>query len=199
MLPDFTKAKARAERDLIRTIEKQVPMIAPLLKDVATVRQHEGQESHLTRADRSKTKTTPRLFQFPMEFSRDDLKRSDLSIVQQRLLELAQQIADAHTKRMIEVVNEAADEVGNVVHANGELTQDKLLEVFRKVEMDFDPKTMKLTSGHRFVMHPETAAKVIPKVQEWEQDPEFRAEYERIMATKREEWRAREARRKLVD
>ena len=99
---------------------------------------------------------------------------------------------------MLEVVEEAAEEVGNVVHADGELTQDKYLEIFRTIDMDFDPTTLKLAPGFRWVMHPDMAARVVPKVQEWEKDPAFNAKYERIMATKREEWRDREARRKLV-
>ena len=199
MFPDFAKAKARAERDLVRAIVRQVPIVAPLLKGVASVRQHEGRESHLTRADNSKSTTKPRHAQFPLTFSREELKRPDLSIVRQKLVDLAQQMGEHQTKRMLEVVKEAADEVGNVVHTNGELTQDKFLDVFRAVEMEFDPMTMKLLPGFQFVMHPDLAARVVPKVQEWERDPEFNAKYERIMATKREEWRDREASRKLVD
>jgi len=53
--------------------------------------------------------------------------------------------------------------------------------------------------GFVWVMHPDMAASVVPKVKEWERDPVFSAEYERIMAVKREEWRDREANRKLVD
>lgn len=198
MLPDFTKAKARAERHLLRIVKQQVPIVAPLLKGVATYVQHEGLGSHLTRADNSTSTINYQHFEFPMTFSREELKRFDLSVVLQRLADLAQQMGEAQTKRMLEVVGEAADEVGNVVHAGGELTQDKFIEICRKVEMDFDPKTLKLLPGFTFVMHPEMAAKVVPKMQEWEKDPEFNAKYEHIMATKRGEWRDREARRKLV-
>jgi len=67
-----------------------------------------------------------------------------------------------------------------------------------QIQMEFDPATGKPT-GHVFSMHPDTAAKVIPKLQAWEQDPAFKEEYERILEEKREEWRVREDRRKLVD
>ena len=137
-------------------------------------------------------------FEFPLTLSREDFKRGDLSAVCEKLVDLAREMGEHQTKRMLEVVKEAADEVGNVVHADGELTQDKFLDIFRKVELDFDPKTLKLLPGFSFVMHPQMAEKVIPKVRGWEGDPEFTAKYEHIMATKREEWRDREARRKLV-
>ena len=198
MLPDFAKAKARAQRDFLRTIEQQVPIVAPLLKGVAKFRQHEGRGGHLMRADDSKSTIKYQNSEFSFTLSREELKRPDPSVVRQKIIDLARQIGEAQTKRMLEVVKEAADEVGNVVHADAELTQDKFLDIFRKVEMDFDPKTLKLLPGFSFVMHPEMASKVVPKVQEWEKDPEFNAEYERIMATKREEWRDREACRKLV-
>ena len=71
--------------------------------------------------------------------------------------------------------------------------------MFRKVEMDFDPQTLQPKPGFVFVMHPDTAASMVPKVKEWEKDPTIKAEYERIIAVKREEWRDREANRKLVD
>ena len=198
MLPDFAKAKARAERDLLRAVEQDVPNVGPLLKGVAKFRQHEGRGSHLTRADNSTSTINYQRFEFSFTLSREELKQFDLPVVRQKLVDLARQMAEEQTKRMLEVVKEAADEVGNVVHAGGELTQDKFLDIFRKVEMDFDPKTLKLLPGFTFVMHPEMATKVVPKVQEWENDPEFNAKYEHIMATKRGEWRDREARRKLV-
>ena len=198
VLPDFAKAKARAERNLLRVVEQEVPNVAPLLKGVAKFRQHEGRGGHLTRADNSKSTINYQRFEFSFTLSRDELKRFDLSVVLQKLVDLARQMAEEQTKRMLEVIKETADEVGNVVHAGGEFTQDTFIDIFRKVEMDFDPKTLKLLPGFSFVMHPEMAAKVIPKMQEWEKDPEFNAKHERIIATKREEWRDREARRKLV-
>jgi hypothetical protein len=198
VLPDFAEAKARAQRDLIRAVEQQVPIVAPLLKGVARFRQHEGGGTHLTRADNSESTIKYQRSEFSFTLSREEFKRFDLSVILQKLVALARQMGEDQTKRMLEVVKEAADEVGNVVHADGELTQEKFLEVFRRVEMDFDPKTLKLLPGFSFVMHPDMAAKVLPKVQEWEKDSEFNAKYERIMATKREDWRDREARRKLV-
>ena len=198
VLPDFAKVKARAERDLLRAVQQQVPLFAPLLKGVATFRQHEGRGSHLTREDNSTSTTEYRRSEFSFTLSREEFKRCDLSAVCQKLVDLARQIAADKTKRMLEVATEAANEVGNVVHADGALTQDKFLDILRKVDMDFDPKTLKLLPGFSFVMHPETAATVVPQMQEWERDPKFTAKHEGIMATKREEWRDREARRKLV-
>ena len=175
MLPDFAEAKVRAGRDLLRAVEQEVPNIAPLLKGIAKFRQHEGRGSHLTRADNSKSAINYQRFEFSFTLSHEELKRFDLSVVRQKLVDLARQMAEEQTKRMLEVVIETAYEVGNVVHAGGELTQDKLIDIFCRVEMDFDTKTLKLLPGFSFVMHPEVAAKVVPKKRTFKvsNDPHF--------------------------
>ena len=195
-MPDFAKAKACATRHLLRTIEQQVPVAAPLLRGVAKFRQHEGRDTHLRREDNTETDMDGQELSIPITLNREEMR--DMSVVREKVMALARQIGEEQTQRMLKVVSDAADEVGNVVQADGELTQEKFLEIFRTVEMEFDPKTLQLLPGFQFVMHPETAAKVIPKIKEWEKDPEFNAKHERIMERKREEWRDREARRKLV-
>jgi hypothetical protein len=198
MLPDFTLAKARANRDLLRWVQRQIPAVTPLIQGVAAFRQHEGKIGKLVRSDESEHTIDYRLESFEFTLDREEMKRFDLAGTQQKLTDLAKRVGEAQTKRMLEVAGEAADSVGNVVHAGGELTPDKLLEVFRRVQMDFDPQTLKPKPGFVWVMHPDMAATVIPKAKEWEKDQAFNEEYERILATKREEWRDREARRKLV-
>jgi len=199
MLPDFTKAKSRANRDLLRWVRRQIPAVTPLIRGVASFHQHEGKIGRMVRPDESEDTIDYQPESFEFVLSRDEMKQFDLQAIQQKLTRLAEQIGQAQTKRMLQVAGEAADSVGNVVHAGGDLTQDKFLEVFRRVQMDFDPATLQPKPGFVWVMHPDMAASVVPKVKEWEKDPAFNAEYERIMAMKREEWRDREANRKLVD
>jgi hypothetical protein len=127
------------------------------------------------------------------------MRQFDMQAIQRKLIELARRVGEAQAKRMLEVAGEAADSVGNAVHADGELTPDKFLEVFRRVQMDFDPDTLQPGRDFVWVMHPDTAASVVPKIKEWENDPVFNARYEAIISLKREEWRDREASRKLAD
>lgn len=199
MLPDFTKVKAKANRDLLRWVQRQIPSLTPLIQGVATVRQHEGRSSRLKRVDQTEGEIEYRAESFEFSLDREEMKRFDLPALQRKLADLATRIGEAQAKRMLEVAGEAADSVGNVVHTGGNLTADHLLEVFRKVEMDFEPDTLMPKPGFTWVMHPDTAAAVVPKAKEWEKDPAFQKEYENILATKREEWRVREARRKLVE
>lgn len=199
MLPDFTKAKARANRDLLRWVQKQVPLVTPLIRGVQTFRQHEGRAGTIVRVDASEAPIEYKEEGFEFTLTRDEMRRFDLALIQQKLLELAKQLGQAQSKKMLEMAGRAADEVGNVVNAEGKpLTPEKFLEIFKKVQMDFDPQTLEPKPGFVFVMHPDMAAKIVPKVKEWEKDPKFNAEYERIIDENREAWRAREANRKLV-
>ena len=199
MLPDFTRAKTRFNRDLLRLLRKQIPAVAPLMQGVATLHQHEGKSGQIVRADGSEAPIDYEDVSCESVLNREEMKRFDQEVILQKLTEVAKQIGQAQTQQLLKTAGEAADSVGNVVHAGGELTPDKYLELFRKVERDFDPQTLQPKPGFVWVMHPDMAASVVPKVKEWEKDPAFNAEYERIMAVKREEWRDREANRKLVD
>ena len=198
MLPDFKSVKTLVNRNLLRWVRQQIPAVAPLMQGVPTYRQHEGKMGTIVRADESEDPIDYQLVSREAVLDREEMKRFDLEAIQQKLIEVANQLGQAQTQLLLEAAGEAADSVGNVVHAHGELTPDKILEVYRKVEMDFDPQTLQLKPGFVWTMHPDMAASVVPKVKEWEKDPAFKAEYERIMAVKRREWRDREANRKLV-
>lgn len=199
MLPDFTVVKARVNRDLSRWANQQIRTIEPLLDGVSTIQQHEGKAGRIVRTNESEAPIDYRSVSTEFVQKREELKHSDIKTIQEKLLKGANEIAQAQVRHMLAAAGEAAESVGNVVDAGGELTPDKFLDVFRKIEMDFDPHTLQPSPGSIFVMHPETAASVAPKVKQWEKDPEFKAEYERIIAANREEWRDREADRKLVD
>lgn len=199
MLPDFTKAKARANRDLSRWANEQIRAVEPLLQGVSTTRQHEGKAGRIVRAD--ETEASIDFCSVSSEFvqNREELKHSSIGTIQEKLLKVTKEIARAQVRQILAATGAAAESVGNVVDAEGELTQDKYLDMFRKIEMNFDPRTLQPSRGTTLVMHPELAASVVPKLKQWETDREFKAEYDRIIAAKREEWRDREANRKLVD
>ena len=199
MLPDFKRVKTHVNRYLLRWVRKQIPAVAPLMQGVAMFHQHEGKSGKIVRANESEDPIDYQEAAYESVLNREEMKRFDLEATQQKLTEAANQLGQAQTQGMLEAAGKAADSVGNAVHAGGELTPDKFLEVLRRVERDFDPQTLQPKPGFVWVMHPDMAASVVPKVKEWEKDPAYQAEYERIMAVKREEWRDRGANRKLVD
>ena len=199
MLPDFIRVKTRVNRDLLRWVRQQIPTVAPLMQGVAKYHQHEGKHGRIVRNDGSEDPIDFKHVSCESVLNREEMKRFDWEALLQKLTAVAEQVGRAQTQQMLAVAGEAAESVGNVVPAGGELTPDKFLEVFRRVEMDFDPQTLRPKPGLTIALHPDIAASVLPKVKKWEKDPKYKAEYERIISVKREEWRDREANRKLVD
>jgi hypothetical protein len=199
MLPDFPSVKAHVESTLLRWCLAQIPQLAPLLGQIKSSHQHEGKRWHLSRSDKSTEETGFEMTHFEFVLTRDEMRRTDLPSLLEKLKDMAEQMAEAQETMLFSRVSAAAEAIGNTVDAGGDIKPEHLLEMLEKIQMDFDPATGEPAKGQVFVMHPDTAAKVVPKVKAWENDPAFRAEHDRIIARKREEWRAREDRRKLVD
>src|SRR6266849_1523743 len=162
MLPDLATVKRRANRDLLRWVRLQVPVLTPLIQGIGTFRQHEGRLLRMVRRDESEDTSGLRQSEFSLALEREDMRRFDLVAIQKKLSQLAKEMGDDQAKRLLEVVGQAADSVGNVVHAGGEPKPDHFFEILRRVEMDFDAKTLQPVPGFMWVMHPDTAAKLAP-------------------------------------
>jgi hypothetical protein len=94
----------------------------------------------------------------------------------------------------IEAVVKAA---GNeILFRAGDLTAEDFFRLVEKVEVDFDEYGRPLSG---FCFGPELAAEVAKKQPEWDKDERVRARGEELMRQKREDFREREARRRLVD
>lgn len=199
MLPDLPEVKSALRAKVLKFAVQRIPIIEPLLGEVGHIRQHEGRAAQMVRSDASTDELTYPRSEFGIPLSPEEMKSLDFEGLLEKLNGLAEQMAEAQARMMLAKVGESAKQVGNTVSAGGgELTPEHLFEVMDKVEWSFDPQTEEPT-GMSFVMHPDTAAKIIPLVKEWEQNPVFKARHEQLLQRKREEWRARENRRKLVD
>jgi hypothetical protein len=198
MLPDFVRFKRHLNRSLARWVQQQIPIVAPLLRDIATFRQHEGKSGKIARADESESVIEYHQSSFEFTMTREEMMKSGLPAIQRKLMELAEHIASDQKRQLLDLAGRAAESSGNVVHAGSDLTPDNLLDLISRVPEDFDPQTLEPEPGPVFVLHPDTAAKVLPQAKEWERDPGFKAKLDKIKDKKREEWRDREADRKLV-
>jgi hypothetical protein len=198
MLPDFPAVKAHARRALTGWIQRQVPVVAPLLRNVSGSVQHEGASARLFRDDGSEGRIDYEKTSLGIEISREEMRSLDMHRLQEKLLDLAKKFADAQEAMMFRKLSEAVQEVGNTVDAGGDLQQHHFLEMIRKIDMSFDPMTNE-PKGLTIVVNPNDVDRLMAKWKSWEQDAAFTAEYENLMGQKREEWRARESNRRLVD
>ena len=118
--------------------------------------------------------------------------------IREKLDVVAEDAARQMSQGIFRELQKAADETGNTVNAKGKpISKEHFLELLEKIETDFGPNGEWLPPS--IVMHPDAWKANEPKFKEWEQDKEFTARHEEMINKKREEWRAREALRKLVD
>jgi hypothetical protein len=198
MLPDYPAIKTELQRQLAAWARAQTPIIAPLLSQVSRYTQHEGREHRLIRRDASEDASGYEKFEARIEISKDAVKMLNLPALQSAFLEMARELAGQQTRMMLAAVSASAEQVGNKVDVGGELRPDHVLDMMRRMEIDFDPDTGEPHYGS-FVMHPDLLEKLRPKFEAWNRDPALMAENNNILEQKRREWLDRESSRKLVE
>lgn len=99
---------------------------------------------------------------------------------------------------LYEKLDKITQETGNVVNTGGKpLTHDLFLDLIEKMHIEFDekgePRMPSLNAGSEMFAH---LQREMPK---WHSDPVFQTRWKAIMDRKREDFREREACRRLVD
>ncbi len=199
MFPDFPEAKKKVERQLLAMVQKLIPQIVPLLGQVKRFKQHEGKAWKLL--DENQSVGTSGGYQeisVEVQLKREDQRRFDPEKLLGVIVDIARGLADEQSSLMFKRIKEVVDNEGGSIDVGGDLKPEHLFEAMRKKDMEFDPRTGE-PIGEAIIMHPETLKKIGPKLKKWEADPQIKKELDRITEKKREEWREREARRKLVD
>lgn len=198
MLPDFPELKKQLRLLLRERLRQSFDRQAPVISEVRRFKSHEGDTFTIHRLDGSVT--TSSYHRAETEFSID--RRELPTLTPQQLItrvdEAAGKMAEQASKHFFETLNEAVSKAGNVVNAQGQpISPELIFQVLEKIQLDFDedgkPHGLTMVVGPKLA---ETLRTLIPK---WEADPELNRRYERLMDKKREEWRDRESRRKLVD
>lgn len=198
MLPDYPDTKNRARRLLIKLIQEQMPQHEPLLAGIKHSRVHEGRSAVLTRQDESIDDIEFRSAGAEVSLTREQMRRVTVDELLEHVSSMAAQLAGQQVQLMFEKVSKAVEEVGNVVSASELGTKEAFLEMQRKLEVDFDPETLE-PKNLVIVLHPSQVQSFKAQAEEWEKDPAFVAEMDRIREQQIEAWRARENSRKLVD
>jgi len=198
VLPDFPQVKKKILQQIAGAIN-QYPKQDQFLGSMSRLVQHEGDRTTLEREDGS---TSIIDYAEPIEavatLSTEDIRRHGPVATQKVVRELARDIAQGLAQRAIKKFEEATDEVGNTVDAKGEPFSAELhLEVLRKLRLTFaDDGTWVIP---QLAAHPKHKDKIEAVLREAGKDPAFVAERDKIVNQQREEWRAREANRRLVD
>jgi hypothetical protein len=201
MLPDFRAVKAELTEHALNYMRKHIDTADPIIRDIRKTVQHEGDVHTYTTTDGEQREMDyGTSLEGAIVFTREERTSGDLTVrdVFERVHKAADEMVGQSARHMFDIIGKAAEEVGNTVSAgSGPMTFDLFLETIDRMQVDFDEDTGKPT--FQLVMGPELAEKTRKLADEWESNPEYTARHDALIRRKREEWNAREARRKLVD
>ena len=198
MLPDFPKQKSQMNRLFELQVEIVRSTSSPLLSQAHVSIRHEGHRLRLHREDGTIEDTTPHEFSGEVSFATEELKEMPFEAVLHEAANMGRNLAKQQAQAMYGDIADVAKEAGTQLDAGGRpFHPEIMLELFEKMLIEFDQDGNPQMPA--LVVHPKLAEVIKQKAPEWEADPCLKARWDQTIRRKKEEWRAREARRRLVD
>ena len=197
MLPDFLKVKEKLKMMIDYRLKQAILSNLGPLADIREAFLFEGSKTVINRDDGSVSEIESKEFSVMLKIEMNEVETMTHEKVLETIEHLAKEMAEKQAKLFYEKIGESAEEVGNVVSDDGEtFSMDLFFEVLEKVSRDFDStgKPDEIVC----VADPELFPSIAKVIEEAKSDPEMAKRFDAIMERKREEWRARESRRKLV-
>ena len=198
MLPDFPKEKEVLKKFWNEYLVHKHQEFLGFFATIPSFSIHEGDRWKIERSDGTESEQAYQEMSSGFTIGLDEVPDLSPEKVRAKLDAVAEDGARQMSQNIFRELQQATEQVGNTVDAKGKpLTKELFLEMLEKVETDFNPDGE--WNPPAIVMHPNAWKANEEKFREWEQDEDFKAKQEEIINKKREEWRAREAFRKLVD
>jgi hypothetical protein len=196
MLPDYVDTKEQLQNVLNRWVRRRVREHLGPFGESPRYTVFEGTGTSIIRANNREDVSPMLRIESEFEVKFDEVPTLTLIDILRSLDEVAQKIADQMAKHAYSSISEAAERVGNVVKAAGKITPEVILELFDKIEIEFDDNgNPEFPSIH---IHPDVAETLKEALAQLQEIPENRQRFEAILAIKKEKRRVREANRKLV-
>lgn len=199
-LPRYRQLKVKLSKLFIDIFTEAAKKELGPLQDVKRFTQHEGKVLRHNTLDNDLKQKQLNYQEFKTEYTVEYAKvptttpQEIIAMMQEK----GKEYGVAQAKHSYSVISQVTEEVGNVVNNQGEpFTVESYFEVMDKIQMDFDDDgrpvwpTMVVPSSNF-----ERAKSVM---QDIETDPVARERLEKVVAKKKEQYDADQARRKLVD
>lgn len=130
-----------------------------------------------------------------IKFSWDEIERFNVEKALTAIQAMAKQFSEQQSKMMFKTMDRVTRETGNVIHGNGPMTNEMLIETLGRMDHDFkDGKS----SGISIVVAPSMMKHIEKLQEEFNQSPDLQKKYNNMMAKKHDEYRSREMDRTLA-
>jgi hypothetical protein len=201
MLPDFPKIRHELSQRLRLRTYLKTQQNTPIKELGATITQHEGELHSYEQLTHTGTRTVTEGLEeisVPIEIRIDEIPQLVGDELLARVDSIAEEAAGQASRITFRKMDQTTREAGNAFDAGGgPPTKELWLKIFDGMEIDFDPVSNR--PEITFIAHPVMAEAMRKLWKDWELDTGFVQRYEDLLARKRDEWRDREGRRKLVD
>jgi hypothetical protein len=195
MLPDYTETKKLFGRFFQTYMRQKARTISPLA-DVQTRFLHEGRSMRVKRPDDSESNSEVQLFSSTMEVRIDEIPDFTLEKAIAKFDEMVLDMARQQTGFALGRISEEIPSTQTVNAKGKTLDAEMVLEMFEAIQLEFYP------DGRPHELHvigglftPERMRAVD---EEFANNRELQRRRDDLIEKKREDWRAREASRKLV-
>jgi hypothetical protein len=197
MLPSFPKSQrilqdAWAKRMSAAMTEVFPPSVHPPVHPI-----QEGRKSDFQREDRKIKQLQMKQHRVEASHYVGDGKGMTLEIFNAKAQEVGKALGEKMWGMVMGQIMKAVAETGNEIkYKKGNLRQEDFLSILEKMEINFDEQGK---PTQIFILPPEMADEFKKREAEWAGDREFHAKVESIKRRKKEDFDAREARRRLVE
>jgi hypothetical protein len=198
MLPDYPEMKRELRGDLNLQLRLVVNISAPLAAGIKSYVQVEGDRfTYETTEGEVITKKFLRMqakFEVPGRLSSAETYEEFMN----KATEAAKSIARQSSDVLYSTIEQETARAGNALDAKGKPFHPTMMwDMIEKMDLDFDERTERAKMP-TIRMHPDMLKAIAGKFPEWEVDPELQKRRSEVLRKKKEEWRDRESRRKLV-
>lgn len=195
MLPDYSETKRLFSRFFQTYARRKARAISPFA-DVQTRYLHEGRGMKVTRADKSESNTETQQLSSEMQIKFDEIPDLTLEKAVAKYDEMILDIVRKQTGFALQRLSEDIPASQSVDAKGKKLDAEIILEVLETIQLEFypdgRPHELHVVGG---LFSPERLKAVD---EQFQNSPELQKRHNELMERKREEWRAREASRKLV-
>jgi hypothetical protein len=195
MLPDYTETKRLFGRFFQTYVRRKSRAISPFA-DVQTRYLHEGRGMKVVRADQSESNSQTEQFTSAMEIKFAEIPDLTFDKSIAKFDEMVIDMVRKQTGFALERLSEDIPATQTVDAKGKKLDAEIILEMFETIQLEFypdgRPQELQVVGG---LFTPDRMKAVD---EEFQKNPELQKRYDDLISKKREEWRAREADRKLV-
>lgn len=196
-LPDFPRQKHLLASLLREFLKREVhSLLGPFPSKGHFVHEGDGLETSFHEQPREEVEFET--MRVKREVQYDELRQMDVAALLSRTKDTARKVAEQLHSHALKRVDEATRKAGTAIDLEGQgLTPEALMQLYEAIDIDFraDGATPQLV----IVGSPKNIPHLTAVLEALEDDPALKRQFNGLLERKREEWRDREADRRLVD